>query len=220
MRQPLAGVSLWGLAGEARTFVQGSLDVVRDELNVKRVELAEGLAQGTRLKAALDKKEAARRLGALTPAVSAALEALEPAAVVALLAQEAPRVRTAQGEVELKPADVRVTVAVPEGRVGQFGGGVLAVLETALTPALVREGLAREVVRRINDLRKASGLRVEDRIRLRWHATGELAEALREHAAWVAGEVLASPLEEAADGAGLTALEVPGHALAVALVKA
>lgn len=220
VRQPLAAVALWGLSGEARAFVQASLDVVRDELNVKRVELVEGLAQGTRLRASLDKKEAARRLGALTPAVSAALEALEPEAVVALLAAEAPRVATAQGEVELKPADVRVAVAVPEGRVGQFGGGVLAVLETALTPALVREGLAREVVRRVNDLRKASGLRVEDRIHLRWHAAGELAGALREHAAWVAGEVLASSMEEAAGAAGLTALEVPGHALAVRLEKA
>jgi isoleucyl-tRNA synthetase len=220
VRQPLAALALWGLTGEALAFARSHVEVIQDELNVKHVEVVSTLRAGTRLKATLDKKEAARRLGALTQPVTQALEALDSAAVAALLAEEAPRVATAQGPVELKPADVRVTVDVPQGSVGEFGGGTLVVLDTALTPELVREGLAREVVRRLNDLRKSSGLRVEDRIRLRWHAAGPVAEALRAHQGYVAGEVLAVAFEERPDPTGLAKVDLPDHDLHVALEKA
>ena len=224
VRQPLSRLALWGLSGEALVFARAQAEVIQDELNVKRIDFVDAPPPGTRLRAALDKKEAARRLGALTPVVSAALEALDSAAVAALLAAllatDAPQVTTAQGPVDLKPADVRVTVEVPPGAVGEFGGGVLAALDTTLTPALVREGLAREVVRRVNDLRKSSGLRVEDRIRLTWHATGELAEALRAHKDYVAGEVLAVAFDEVPLSAGLAKVDLPDHDLSVALEKA
>jgi len=220
VRQPLARLSLWGLAPSALAFARAHADVIQDELNVKHVDFVETLPHGTRLKAALEKKEAARRLGALTPAVGAALEALDSGSVVMLLASQAPEVVTAQGPVALKPADIRVSVDVPAGAVGEFGAGVLAALDTQLTPTLVAEGLAREVVRRLNDLRKTSGLRVEDRIRLRWHATGDLREALRAHKDYVAGEVLAVAFDEASAATGLAAVELPGHHLAVTLEKA
>jgi isoleucyl-tRNA synthetase len=220
VRQPLARLALWGLDAEQRAFVRAQLDVAKDELNVKQIELLEQPPKGVSLTASLDKKEAARRLAAKTPAVSAALAALSTEQIVRLLASEAPRVLLADGEVELKPADVRVAATAPEGSVGEFGGGLLALLDTTLTPALVSEGLAREVVRRLNDLRKARGLRVEDRVRLAWHADGALAAALRAHGAWVAGEVLAVELAEAPSAAGLTPLELPDHALSVRLEKA
>ena len=69
-----------------------------------------------------------------------------------------------------------------------------------MTPELRRAGLAREVVRLVQEARKTTGLEVTDRIELRWEADGELAEALREHAALVAGEVLATSYEEGCDG--------------------
>ena len=195
-------------------------DVVKDELNVKSFELGEHARRAkTRLRATLDKKEAARRLGARTPAVAAALEALSPAEVAALVASDAPKVATPEGPVDLKSADVRVAVETDEGAVGEFGGGLLAVLDTVLTPALVREGIAREVVRRVNDLRKSSGLRVEDRIALRWHASGEAREALHAFSDWIAGEVLATRFEEAPARDDLTALDLAGHDVAVALGK-
>jgi isoleucyl-tRNA synthetase len=65
-------------------------------------------------------------------------------------------------------------------------------IDTTLTPELRREGLAREVVRLIQEARKSDGLDVTDRIALRWSAhDAELAGALTEHAALIAGEVLA-----------------------------
>jgi isoleucyl-tRNA synthetase len=65
-------------------------------------------------------------------------------------------------------------------------------LDLTVTPALRRAGLAREVVRLVQDARKVSGFDVSDRVSLWWLADGDIAAALREHGAMVAEEVLAS----------------------------
>jgi isoleucyl-tRNA synthetase len=66
-----------------------------------------------------------------------------------------------------------------------------------VTPELRRAGLAREVVRLVQEARKARGLDVTDRIDLAWAADGEVGDALREHGGLVAGEVLATSFAEA-----------------------
>ncbi len=71
-------------------------------------------------------------------------------------------------------------------------------LDLALTPQLRRAGLARDVVRLVQDARKGSGLEVSDRIELWWQADGETAEALREGALRLAEEVLAVSVIEGA----------------------
>jgi isoleucyl-tRNA synthetase len=82
-------------------------------------------------------------------------------------------------------------------------GGESIALDLEVTAPLRRLGLARDVVRLVQDARKAAGLEVSDRISLRWQAEGELAEALREHGHSVAEEVLAPEfLEGLADGGG------------------
>jgi isoleucyl-tRNA synthetase len=76
-------------------------------------------------------------------------------------------------------------------------GGETVALDLTVTPQLRRAGVAREVVRLVQDARKASGLEVSDRITLTWSASEpEVAEAVREHAAAVAGEVLAVSFTE------------------------
>jgi isoleucyl-tRNA synthetase len=70
--------------------------------------------------------------------------------------------------------------------------GATVALDLAVTPQLRRAGLAREAIRLIQEARKSSGLQVSDRISVRWDAaSAETADALTEHAALVADEVLA-----------------------------
>jgi isoleucyl-tRNA synthetase len=72
-------------------------------------------------------------------------------------------------------------------------GGETVAFEVAITPELRREGLAREVIRLVQDARKSDGLDVSDRIWLRWQTTdSELAAALAEHGALISAEVLAA----------------------------
>ena len=80
--------------------------------------------------------------------------------------------------------------------------GETVALETQITGELRREGLAREVIRLIQDARKADGLDVSDRISLWWQtASPELAAALAEHGQLIAGEVLATEFRDGAPGA-------------------
>jgi isoleucyl-tRNA synthetase len=81
-------------------------------------------------------------------------------------------------------------------------------LKTDLTPELVREGLAREFVRRVQDLRKQADFDIADRIRLYVTATPGLRQAIHEHRDYILGETLAVELHEVAPSAGAATITV------------
>jgi len=134
-----------------------------------------------------------RRFGKATPAVAQALTAADPAAVAATIRSAGEVSLTVDGApVVLGPDEVIVTQTPRSGWTVAAEGGETVALEVAITPELRREGLAREVIRLVQDARKNNGLHVSDRIQLWWRAADpELAEALTEHASLIASEVLA-----------------------------
>jgi isoleucyl-tRNA synthetase len=214
-------LEVFGLTADQRAFLEANAEVATAELNVKEIAFAERPPEDVRFLASLDKREAARRLGPRTPAVAAALQALDSEAVLALVEGSNLAVTTDAGEVPLERGDVRVAVEAGDGFEAQFQGGVLVALDTRLTPALEREGIAREVSRMVNRMRQDLGLEVEDRIRLRFYAEGHAAEAVREWSDWIAGEVLAAEMREVDDEGGLVPLKLPGgHVVKVAIERA
>ena len=101
--------------------------------------------------------------------------------------------------VTLEPDDVIVTQTPRSGWAVASDGGETVALEVTITPELRREGLAREVVRLVQDARKSDGLDVSDRISLRWTASDpDLAAALAEHGQLISSEVLAVDYAEQA----------------------
>ncbi|GLW63169.1 isoleucine--tRNA ligase [Actinomadura rubrobrunea] len=140
-----------------------------------------------------------RRFAKDTPKVAEAVAAADPAALAAALradgsaAVEAPGV----GTVALSPAEVIVTERPRTGWAVESAAGETVALDLTVTPELRRAGLVREVVRLLQDARKAAGLEVTDRVLLWWRASGDdLAEALRDHGAQIAAEVLAVDVRE------------------------
>jgi len=99
------------------------------------------------------------------------------------------------------------------------GGGL--TLDTRISPELKLEGLARDLVRKIQELRKQSGFAVEDRIRLFYDGDGILAEALERWRDYIATETLAVVVArgEAPDGASTETLQIEGHDLKVSVVR-
>jgi isoleucyl-tRNA synthetase len=99
------------------------------------------------------------------------------------------------------------------------GGGL--TLDTQISPELKLEGLARDLVRKIQELRKQSGFAVEDRIRLFYEGDGILAEALERWRDYIATETLAVAVArgEAPDGASSETLQIEGHDLKVSVVR-
>jgi len=100
------------------------------------------------------------------------------------------------------PDEVVVTQTPRAGWSVAADGGETVALDLRITPGLRREGLAREVIRLVQDARKADGLEVSDRITLHWQAAdSELTAALTEHGQLIAGEVLATEFGRQTPGA-------------------
>ncbi len=180
---------------------------VAEELNVGAVEPLSSAGEGlVEFSAKGNFRALGKRFAKQTPQVAAAIAAADAAALAAALEADGRAVVSLDGEdVEVLPDEVIVSERPREGWSVVNEQGETVALDLELTPALVRAGLAREVVRLVQDARKSSGFDVSDRIVLTWQAGGETAEALREHGALVADEVLAVEVHEAdpaAAGAG------------------
>jgi isoleucyl-tRNA synthetase len=134
-----------------------------------------------------------KRFGKGTQAVAAAIATADPAVLAAeLRSAEKVSVQVDGAELSLGPDELIVTQTPRSGWTVASDGGETVGLEVEITPELRREGLAREVIRLVQEARKSDGLRVSDRIRVRWDTTEpELSAALTEHGELIAGEVLA-----------------------------
>jgi isoleucyl-tRNA synthetase len=133
--------------------------------------------------------------------VAAAISAASPALVArAALGGAAFEVSVDGSPVELGPDDVIVTQTPRSGWAVASGDGETVALDITITPALLREGLAREVIRLVQDARKNAGLDISDRIWLRWSAPegSALADALTSRSSQIAAETLATDYAPAA----------------------
>jgi isoleucyl-tRNA synthetase len=99
-------------------------------------------------------------------------------------------------------------------------GGVTVALELDLTPELRREGVARELVRLVQDARKAAGLEIADRIELSVESSGDVAAALDAHRDEIAGETLATIVDHPVDDGFRQEEELDGTRVVVTLRNA
>jgi isoleucyl-tRNA synthetase len=189
VRQPLqrAAVHLQGDPNAMDPLV----DLIKDELNVKEVTFAESASRMSTWRAKPNFRTLGPRLGPRVKEVAAALHADDGSVAAALARGEPTSIETAGGPVELAPEDVDLAQETTGGWGVAHEGGLTVALELELTPELEREGLARELVRLVQDARKNAGLAVSDRIELAVDATGAVAEAVEAHSDWVGGETLA-----------------------------
>jgi valyl-tRNA synthetase len=159
------------------------------------------------------------KFGQLFPAVRKALAASDPPAAVLTLRAGQNLPLNLEGQmVELTPADVIITPQPKPGFAVRAEGEYVVALDTALTPELRAEGWAREIVRRVQDLRKTAGFEISDRIATYYMAAPELAGAMVTHADYIKNETLTVTLAEAAitkqaEASVLVAVRQPGGAL-------
>ena len=181
LRQPLAR-ALVHLEADAGTLDAGLLELVRDELNVKAVEQVEDVGDLVSYRLLPDNQQLGPRFGARFPRLRAALAALDPLAAARRLRAGLPlRLEMDGEEIELAPGEVLLREEPREGLAVASERNITVAVDVALTPELRAEGLAREVIRRIQTMRKEADLNLDDRIVIAYQAEGELAAAL---AAW------------------------------------
>lgn len=192
VRLPLPSLTVaTARAGELEPFA----DLVADEVNVKRVELTADVAAHCERQLTVVPRALGPRVGGAVQQVIRAVKAGEWELVDG--APVAADVTLAAGEYEL-----RLVAADPEHSAELPDGGGVVVLDTAVTPELAAEGLARDVVRVVQQARREAGLDVSDRVTLVVDAPDEVADAVRAHEAFLAREVLAESVTVGDPGEG------------------
>jgi isoleucyl-tRNA synthetase len=199
-------------------------DILRQELNVKEVVFPSGSDDIVRLSAKPDFARLGPRFGAKTPEVARAIAGLDAASVRRFAAGETVQVTVDGEELDVVPGEARVLEEASGELTVQAHEGYLVGLDTGLTPELEAEGLAREVVSRVQRMRRDSGFDVSDRVRLGL-VTEErrLAEAVQAHIAYIAGETLALDVTTDADEIGslthTSTVDIEGASLVVGLSR-
>jgi len=222
-RQPLPSMSLvfaqevFGV--EVRGHVERVRELILDEVNVKELRWAERRGDFVTHEVRPNFRLLGKRLGGRMKAVQAALAAADGDALAAAMERDGRLALAVDGEtVELSPAEVEIRLLERPGMATAGDRELLVVLDTALTPELVAEGRAREVVNRIQTARKEAGLDYAERITVRYRAHPELEAAIAAHRDWIGRETLTVGWDNAEAGApGLATADVDDLPLALAI---
>jgi len=222
VRQPLAEAAFSvGNADEGQSLEKFA-DLMADELNVKKVRLLDASGEAVSFAVKPLPKQLGQKYGNKFPGLAKAISALDPNKVApGLLAGEPLKITLDGQSYDILPEEVEVRAQAREGFAVANDGAYLAALVIDLTPELVREGMAREFVRRVQDLRKSADLDVADRIKVTVVATAGLKEAIQANLDYITVETLTVDLKftEPAPGSVTTADEFDGEKFTVGLSK-
>jgi isoleucyl-tRNA synthetase len=205
VRQPLRRAVI--VANEAeRAAISDRAELVKAELNVKELDFVEEESELVSYAVKPNYRSLGPRFGKRMPQVAAAVEALDPVHVAAVMAEGGQVGISVDGDEHAIGADeVTLSLQPLEGYEVEAEAGHAVALQLELDDELRREGLAREIVHAVQNARKEAGLEITDRIELSLGGDEELLAAARAHESYVAGEVLATAVAyDAADGVTVT----------------
>jgi len=213
VRQPLAKASFGLPEGFDPAIVLAQKDVILDELNVKDLEVLPEDADVVDTYVNVNARVLGPKYGGEVQKIIKNVK-------------EGNFEITDDGKVKvldyvLEGEEVEIGYQGKEGCDASSEGGVVVVLDTAITDALRREGYARDVVRYIQDLRKEADYQVDDRIKVNISADGELKDAVEEYRDYVAQETLADQVVISADVDGDAVKEdvIEGNDIKIAVFK-
>jgi isoleucyl-tRNA synthetase len=193
--------------------LRGFADIIRDEVNVRRVELTDDFAAHGRTEIVVNARVAGPRLGKQVQAVIKAVKAGEWTMT--------PEGRVTAGGVELLDAEFeRRIVSRDAGAAAELPRNTgFVLLDTTVTPELAAEGLARDVIRAVQQARRDAGLDVSDRIRLTIDGRDDALAAAKAHESLIAGETLAVEVQYAPVTAGFACKVGEGSEVVVRVEK-
>jgi isoleucyl-tRNA synthetase len=219
VRQPLRRAVI--VANEAeRAAISARAELVRAELNVKQLDFVAEESELVSYAVKPNYRSLGPRFGRRMPQVAAAIEALDPVHVAAVMADGGQVGINVDGDEHAIGADeVSLSLQPLDGYEVEAESGHAVALQLELDDELRREGLAREIVHAVQNARKEAGLEITDRIALSLGGAAELLDAARAHRLYLTGEVLATSLSyDASDGAAGS--KIDGHELKIELSPA
>ena len=194
VRQPLSALHVVSRDAALLDAIRPMTDILADELNVKQVVFSADETALATLTAKANFKALGPKYGAKMRPLAAAIAALDSTRLSTLLATGTLAIDLDGAPLAITPDDILLQRTPKPGLAVASEGDLVVALDTNLTPDLVSEGLARELVNRIQNLRKDTALDVTDRITLTLQASPALLAAAETHRAFIQSETLSVTL--------------------------
>jgi isoleucyl-tRNA synthetase len=222
VRQPLAEAIVVVADDAERQAIDRFASAIREELNVRELGFTQEPHKYVEFQLVPNFRVLGPKLGKQVPACKKALAEADGSALYAEMEEnEKIVVALPDGPIELTPDEVEVRLSAREDFAAASGAGQVVVLDTRVDDSLRREGLAREVINRIQRARKAMDLAYEARIDVTWNADGDLAQAIEEHANRIASETLATGFVQGGpDTSSEHDTEIDGSPLSLSITQA
>ena len=198
VRQPLGKLVIPVLDNKTKERLEMVKSLILTEVNVKEAEFITDASGIITKKIKPNFKVLGKRYGARMKEIASAFASLDQATIGAIQTAEAAgdeyRLPLGDFEVHLAPGDYEISSEDMPGWLVANDGPLTLALDVTLTDELIREGIARELINRIQNLRKDSGFEVTDKVNVVIYAQAEdykaISEALEQHASYIAGQTL------------------------------
>jgi isoleucyl-tRNA synthetase len=222
VRQPLSEIRIRPRDESERKAMERFGDQICEELNVKRISRHESKEPLLRSTITPNLKILGPKFGPRLKEVQEAITMADASAVATAVQAGRPvELASRNGPIELAPDEILVQTRAAEGWAGIADRGTQIAIDVRITPELAREGSAREVVRRVQELRKECDLQMDDRIQLHLGADDAgLNEAIQAHLSYIRAETLAAKYSaQPLGGTGIqkTTVKIDGRPLQIQL---
>ena len=196
------------------------VSIIEDELNVKKATFTDDVSSFTSYSFKPQLRTVGPKYGKFLAGIQKALASLDGnAAYAQLKADGVLRLPEVDASIELAEEDLLISMAQTEGFVADGDNYVTVVLDTNLTEELLEEGFVREIVSKIQTMRKEAGFEVMDRISVSYATTDKLVAIFEKNTAVIAGEVLADSIVAGTDGAYSKEWNINGEKVTLAVTK-
>ena len=189
--------------------------LILDEINVDILELVEGDAGLVKRRAKANFRVLGKKVGKQMKAVAAVIAQMNDADISAFLDAQGAEIEVDGQSFALEPDDVLIETQELEGWAVARESGVTVALDTELTDELRAKGMAREVINRIQNMRKQADFEVTDRIRVEFSAAEPLAQAMNQHHKLIQSETLCAEWQAvtAPGGSVVESFDIGGESL-------
>lgn len=195
VRQPLRRILIPVLNDRDKEDIESVGEIIKEELNIKAIEfVSDDTADIVKRQAKPNFKSIGKKYGKMTQKVAAAIRSLDNDMIVEIEKSKSVGLEVDDLKIEILMEDIEIASEKIEGWMVSTESGVTVALDTKLDEELIREGIAREFVNRIQNMRKNAGFEVTDRIVIRFSAPESIKEAVAATEEYIKNETLAEEI--------------------------
>lgn len=217
-RQPLKTLFLVDRTAEEREILSSMMDIIAEELNVKEVQIQEDESELVSYSAKANFKVLGSKLGKNMKEVASQIEAFSGSEIASILDGTSRTLQYSAGEIEIAAEHIVVQRTEKEGVKVLNDGSLTIGFDTTVTEELLQEGIARDIVRAVQNLRKESGFEVSDRIVLSYDSDETVQQVFAKFGTVIAKETLANSIKFA-ELKDIEAVDCGDHKVRLAVAK-